>query len=308
MFKQTFTNLTKLPKQRVRQWLSTFETIICDADGVLWHFDKAIDGAPETFNLLKSSGRSMFVVTNNSAVTSDVLIKKANDFGIEVNNGFMLTSAMSIANYLASKKFEKKVYIVGEPGIKEELAKIDICSFSVSAEKADIAMYTFAKEMKLDPEVGAVIVAKDDTFTVHTIMRACGYLLNERVLFLGTCLDGAYPIGNNRVLVGAGAMIAAVKTISGRKPLILGKPNPWMVKEACNSGLINPETTLMIGDTLKTDMLFARNSGFQSLFVCTGVNTLKDIEMIRCSGNQKLLEMVPDAYLPSFSDLQEFIC
>lgn len=183
MFRQTCTILTKLPKQRVRQWLSTFETIICDADGVLWHFDKAIEGAPETFNLLNSSGRRTFVVTNNSAVISDVLVKKANDFGIEVKDGFMLTSSLSIAKYLAGKKFAKKAYVVGEPGIREELAKLDICSFSVNYEKTDKSMFKYAMEMKLDPDVGAVIVGKDDTFTVQTIIRACGYLQNKQVLF-----------------------------------------------------------------------------------------------------------------------------
>ncbi|KAL7733803.1 hypothetical protein ACLKA6_011526 [Drosophila palustris] len=308
MFKQTCTNLTKLPKQRVRQWLSTFETIICDADGVLWHFNKSIDGAPETFNLLKSSGRRTFVVTNNSAELAEVLVKKANGFGIDVNDASMLTSATSIAKYLASKKFGKKAYVVGESGIREELAKLDICSFSVNYEKTDMSMLKYAKAMKLDPDVGAVIVGKDDTFTVQTIIRACGYLQNPRVLFLGTCLDGAYPIGNNRVLIGAGAMIAAIKTISERQPLILGKPNPMMVQEERNNGLINPETTLMIGDTLKTDILFAYNSGFQSMFVGTGVNNLEMVERIRCGGNKKLMAMIPDTYLPSLADLQEFIC
>ncbi|XP_034109926.2 glycerol-3-phosphate phosphatase [Drosophila albomicans] len=307
MFKQSFTNLSKLPKQRVRQWLSTFETIICDADGVLWHFNKAIEGAPETFNLLKASGRRMFVVTNNSGVESSALIKKARSFGIELDDNHMLTSAMAIAHYLGSKKFSKKAYIIGEPGINHELSKFDICSFAVQNEQSDKSMLQFAKEMKLDPEVGAVIVAKDDTFNVQTIMRACAYLLNNRVLFLGTCLDGAYPIGNNRVLVGAGAMIAAIKTISGRKPLILGKPNPMMVNELRNCGHINPETTLMIGDTLKTDILFAHNSGFQSLFVGTGVSTVKDVEAARCSGTQQGMAMVPDTYLPSLVQLQEFV-
>ncbi|KAH8372430.1 hypothetical protein KR093_011585 [Drosophila rubida] len=307
MFKQTFTNLTQLPKQRVRQWLGTFETIICDADGVLWHFNKAIDGAPETFNLLKDSGRRMFIVTNNSSDESNALIKKARTFGIQLNDGHMATSAMSIAYYLANKKFKKKAYIVGEMGIKQELDKFDICSFMVKNEQGDKSMLQMAKEMKIEPDVGAVIVAKDDTFTVQTIIRACAYLLNKQVLFLGTCLDAAYPIGNNRMLVGAGAMIAAIKAISGRKPLILGKPNPLMFSEAINCGLINPETTLMIGDTLKTDILFAHNSGFQSMFVATGVNTVQDVEAARCSGTELGMAMVPDTFLPSLALLQEFV-
>ncbi|ALC43007.1 CG11291 [Drosophila busckii] len=306
-FKQTFTNLTKLPATQVQQWIKSFETIICDADGVLWHFDKAIPGAAETFNQLQSSGRRCFVVTNNSGVTSDDLVKKANGFGIKLPEENMLTSARAIASYLSSNKFQKKVYFIGEEGIGKELDKVGIKSFAVRGEMGGQAMHDFAKELQLDPEVGAIVVGKDDCFTVPAIIRASSYLQDPKVLFLGTCLDAAYPIGNKRVMVGAAAMIAAVKAISGRRPLILGKPNPWMVKEQRTSGLIKPEKTLMIGDTVYTDMLFAHNNGFQSLFVGTGVSSVKDVEQLRHSGNKKHLTMVPDTYLPTLGHLKEFL-
>ncbi|EDW70087.1 glycerol-3-phosphate phosphatase [Drosophila virilis] len=307
MFKQSCTNLTTIPKQRVRQWLSTFETVVFDADGVLWHFNKAIDGSVEAYNQIRASGKRNFIVTNNSSMSNDSLVKKANDLGLDVDKNHMLSSSMSIANYLMTKNFQKKVYVVGDAGITEELGKLNICSFTVAPEQQEKSMHQVSLEMVMDPDVGAVVVGKDDTFNVTTIIRACNYLRNRKTLFLGTCLDTLYPIANNRIIIGAGAMIAAIKTVSGRKPLIMGKPNPWLLREPVSCGVINPETTLMIGDTLATDILFAHYNGFQSLFVGTGVNSLKDVEKLRNSGNEKMMHMVPDTYLPKLGFIHEFL-
>lgn len=249
MFKHTCTNLTTLPRQRVRQWLNGFETIICDADGVLWHFDESIDGSVEAFNGIQDSGRNIFIVSNNSCLSSENIRKKACNFGFNVLPNHVLNSGKAVGNYLSSKNFQKKVFVVGGIGIIEELEKLNICGFQFENERIKKSMREFATEMSVDADVGAVVVGRDDAFNVCKIIRACCYLKKPQTLFLGSCLDAAYPIGNNRVLAGAAAMIASVKTVTSRKPLILGKPNPWIVREPIKSGVINPGTTLMIGDT-----------------------------------------------------------
>jgi len=93
MFKQTCSDLTKLPKQRVRQWLSSIESVICDADGVLWHFSKALDGAVDTFNQLNTSGRKTFIVSNNSEISRIDMAKKAKDLGFTIQEDSVLTSS-----------------------------------------------------------------------------------------------------------------------------------------------------------------------------------------------------------------------
>lgn len=59
--------------------------------------------------------------------------------------------------------------------------------------------------------------------------------------------------------------------------------------------------------SLATDILFAHYNGFQSLFVGTGVNSLKDVEKLRNSGNEKMMHMVPDTYLPKLCFINEFL-
>lgn len=59
--------------------------------------------------------------------------------------------------------------------------------------------------------------------------------------------------------------------------------------------------------SLRTDIAFAYNSGFQSMLVGTGINTLKDVDRVRKSGDAKQLPQVPDVYLPSLAHLQKFL-
>ncbi|XP_068146914.1 chronophin [Drosophila tropicalis] len=308
MFKQTCTHLAKLPKADVIQWLNSFESIITDADGVLWHFDKAIDGSVDTFNLMRAKGKQTFVVTNNASQLTEKIHKKATNFGFELKEDQVLTASLAVANFLKAKKFKKKVYVLGEEGIVQELAKAGICGTSKTPERnPKEPVVEYARNMSIDPDVGAVVVAKDDEFTIAKIMTACSYLMNPRVVFLGTCLDAAYPVGNG-VIVGAAAMVSAVSAICKRKPLILGKPNPTMVAELQNKGVIKPATTLMVGDTLQTDILLAHNCGFQSLFVGSGVNSLEDVNELQESGDEKKMVLVPDTYVPSLAHLQEYLC
>ncbi|XP_017057743.1 chronophin [Drosophila ficusphila] len=307
MFKQTCSDLTKLPKQKVRQWLSTFESVICDADGVLWHFSKALEGSADVFNLLSASGRKTFVVSNNSEISRTDMAKKAKDLGFEVEEASVLTSSFSVANFLSAKNFQKKAFVMGENGIQQELECLGI-STVIMAEKLEKPLHEFVADLKLDPEVGAVVVGKDEDFNMAKLVRAGTYLLNPETLFLGTCLDAAYPIGNNRVVLGAAAPLAAMKALTGRMPLVMGKPNPWMAAPLLQSGLIKPETTLMVGDTLETDIHFSANCGFQSLMVGSGVNSLKDVQKILEEGDPKQMNLVPDTYLPSLGHLQEFLC
>ncbi|XP_026849942.1 pyridoxal phosphate phosphatase-like [Drosophila persimilis] len=91
-------------------------------------------------------------------------------------------------------------------------------------------------------------------------------------------------------------------------PLILGKPNPLMVEQLLQCGVLKRESTLMVGDTLYTDILFASNCGFQSLFVGTGVSILKEVRQICNDEGHSKVDMIPDTYLPSLGHLREFLC
>jgi hypothetical protein len=70
-------------------------------------------------------------------------------------------------------------------------------------------------------------------------------------------------------LPGNGAMVGVVSAITGRAPVVTGKPDPAMHAECVRrTGARRP---LVVGDRLDTDIEGARRAGAASLLVFTGV-------------------------------------
>ncbi|XP_022217764.2 glycerol-3-phosphate phosphatase [Drosophila obscura] len=308
MFKRSCTLLAKAPQQQVLEWLGSIETILFGSDGVLWKFDDPIKGSVETFNALRAKGKRCFIVTNDSSMVASELAQKAMCLGFKVEEKEVLSSAACISNYLVAKKFNKKVLVVGDTGIRKELEKAGIQSVTTDQEAGEGQMGHFARQIEVDPDVGAVVVGRDESFNVSKIVVAGTYLLNPKVLFLGTCMDTYYPVCDKRVTVGAAAMVAAIEKSSKRKPLIMGKPNPQMVNKLRQSGSLKPEKTLVIGDRLNSDIIFASNCGYKSLLVGSGAGSLEEAQKLQKEGNEKKLKMVPDTYLPSLGHLMDYLC
>jgi HAD superfamily hydrolase (TIGR01450 family) len=91
---------------------------------------------------------------------------------------------------------------------------------------------------------------------------------------------------------GAGAIVAAIETASGKKAVVLGKPGDFAFRMIMEEHGIRAEEMLMVGDRLDTDIMFARNCGIKSALVLSGVSKKKDIGKIK-----------PDYVFDSVADL-----
>lgn len=99
------------------------EAFIFDCDGVIWRGDSLIDGVPETLDMLRSMGKKLIFVTNNSTKSRKGYQSKFTKLGLKVSPEEIYSSSFAAAAYLDSTKFPKdqKIYVVGEVGIQEEL-------------------------------------------------------------------------------------------------------------------------------------------------------------------------------------------
>ena len=99
-------------------------------------------------------------------------------------------------------------------------------------------------------------------------------------------------------------MVAAVKTASGREPIVLGKPSKFMfeIVQQRHPG-IKAERTLMIGDRANTDILLGKNCGLQTLMVGSGVHKLSEARLWEASQDPEERRMVPDYYVDKLGDL-----
>uniref|UniRef100_A0A6P4FCN5 Glycerol-3-phosphate phosphatase n=1 Tax=Drosophila rhopaloa TaxID=1041015 RepID=A0A6P4FCN5_DRORH len=307
MFKRSLSHLDKLPKAQVAEWLGGIDTIICSSDGVLWQENDPIEGSVEAFNAIKAKGKRGLIATNDCSLTTSDLVQKAKCLGFQIQDQDMLSSAGSITSYLTDRKFKKKVLVLGGDGICKELQKEGFCSVVNNQRPDGRSRFNYAKTLVLDPDVGAVLVARDDAMEVNQLLVACNYLQNPKILFLATCTDGFLTFGKRRI-PDAGTVAASIQVIVNRMPTVLGKPNPRMLGKLLESGEIKPERTLVIGNSLKADIGFANICGFHSLLVGQDNGALEQAEKIQKEEDEKKMKLVPDTFLSSLAPFLEYLC
>ncbi|KFW87348.1 SH3 domain-binding protein 1, partial [Manacus vitellinus] len=102
---------------------------------------------------------------------------------------------------------------------------------------------------------------------------------------------------------GTGSLTAAVETASGRKALVVGKPNTYMFDCIVERFGVDPSRTLMVGDRLETDILFGKNCGLATILTLTGVSRLEEAQAYMASDSAAAKDLVPNYYVDSIADL-----
>ena len=273
---------------------STYDGIVCDMDGVLWRGQEEIPRSIDALNVLKERGKSVVFVTNNSSTTRLAVSKRLLSLGYDANPSDIITSSSVTADYLKNKlsnndvsdigdvqKSQIKVFMIGNPALREELEASDFQVLSVpDTEPANLEQEEFTQLQKsLDADIRAVVVGVDSSFTFRKLSISGLYLLNERCLFVATNPDNGNRISDGGMHPETGSLAAAVQSLSGIKPTICGKPShiivDYVMKQLQNS---NPDRLLMVGDRLDTDIAFANAARFHSCLVFSGVTSEGEAE------------------------------
>jgi NagD protein len=76
---------------------------------------------------------------------------------------------------------------------------------------------------------------------------------------------------------GTGALAALLESASGQRAYYLGKPNPFMFVMARKRLGLRTGETVMVGDTMETDIRGAFEAGMQSFLVLSGSTKFEDV-------------------------------
>jgi NagD protein len=122
-------------------------------------------------------------------------------------------------------------------------------------------------------EPDGVLVGFDTELTYARLCRAA-YWISKGKPFVATHPDRVCPTDQPTVLVDCGAICAALEQASGRAPdVVLGKPDPCMLRGILSRHSLAPAQLAMVGDRLYTDMAMARQAGALGVLVLTGETT-----------------------------------
>lgn len=289
----------------IGEFLDKFDVFLFDCDGVLWSGDHLFEGTVETLELLRSKGKKVVFVTNNSTKSRQDYQKKLTNLGIPSNVEEVFASAYSAAIYISRilrlPGPRNKVFVLGESGIEQELRteNVPFIGGTDPSLRRDITPEDFAglaDGSLLDPDVGIVLAGLDFHVNYLKLSMAFQYLQRGAV-FLATNLDSTLPMSRT-FFPGAGSISIPLVYMIGRQPTALGKPSQAMMDAIEGKFHFDRARTCMVGDRLNTDIQFGIEGGLGgTLAVLTGVSKKEDWEAEDAA-------FVPVYYVDTLSDLR----
>ncbi len=246
------------------QDFTNIRALIIDMDGVLWHGDQAQAGMGDFFKTLRELKLPFILATNNAGITAEQYVTKLANMGVTVALKEILTSGMATALYLSERynPKETRVFVIGGIGARQPLLDL---GFSLTG------LY----ETEPDRRPHLVVCGIDREISWDKLATAT-LNLSAGAHFIGTNGDVSLPTERG-LTHGNGAILAALTAATGVKPMIIGKPEPIIYRQALSALNVDPAYTIAIGDRLDTDILGAVRTGIRSLMVLSGVSTEQDV-------------------------------
>jgi NagD protein len=227
---------------------------LIDMDGVLVRGRTIIPGADVFIRQLQASASEYLVLTNNPRYTPADLSHRLGTLGLEVPAERIFTSAMATARFMRSQKPGGTAFVLGESGLTSAIHS---------------AGYVITD---LSPDY---VVLGEGSFDLELLTKAIR-LVSSGSHFIATNPDPSGP-GEGGTVPACGAMAAFIEKASGVSPYFVGKPNPLMMRMALNYLDVHSEDTVMVGDTMATDIKGGVESGMATILVLTGVTRREDV-------------------------------
>jgi|GEM_PF-2789005 len=254
--------------------------MILDNDGVLRREGLQLPGVVELYAELAKSQIHNVLLSNNSRVTSEGLVKQMHKFGVsDFRQDQAMTSAEGAAAWLrqhpsTERAKDMRVFAVGEGGVHQSLQK---AGFTLANDQWN------GKSWSSQPT--DVVVGFHTNMDYQTTMAPAWNAIRNGARWVHTNGDVSYRNEEGEELPANGAQLAYLATTGKQPAVVIGKPEIGMAEAALyRMGVTQEQTRIaVVGDNLVEDMTLAKNlrqAGWQAegWMVLTGVTTREQAE------------------------------
>lgn len=232
---------------------------LLDMDGTIYLDGVLFPKTSEFLNHVKSIGGRYLFLTNNSSKSVDDYVEKLNSVGVLASYQDFLTSSQATARHLIENHVQKKIYVLGTRSLKKEL------------EGQGLNVVD-----RFSNDIECLLVGFDTELTFRKLEDACKILKSD-VHYIATNPDWVCPTSYGFV-PDCGSICRMLQEATDKKPLFIGKPEPFMAYLAMEKAGFSREETIIIGDRIYTDIACGINAGITTALVLSGETKREDIQ------------------------------
>jgi len=253
--------------------IDKYEIIFFDAFGVIKTYQGLVPGIEKTFSYLESQGKEYYIVTNDASRSPVQLAESYHRMGLTViTPERIVSSGMLTKEYLDLKVLDGIVAYLGTPDSAHYIETSGLHTLPVSE----------INSTNID-KVNALIFLDDEGFNWFEDLNKTVNILRKRTIpVIVANTDHAYPLSVSDVSIAVGGIASMIETIVGKKFIRFGKPDSQMFMFAYDLVReyrpISKKEIVMVGDTLKTDILGGNKFGFDTVLVLSGNTQAHDAE------------------------------
>jgi HAD superfamily hydrolase (TIGR01458 family) len=239
--------------------------LLLDLDGTLYVGDEPVEGAREAVGRLRASGIAIRYVTNTTRKPRRWVCEHLLSLGFEVEETEIFTPASAAAGLIG----EKSCYPLVDESLLEDLEGVPFAE--------DHPDYVLVGDL-------------GEGFTHNRLNAAFRCLMEGAELI--ALQKNRYWRTEDGLSLDAGPFVAALEYASGKKAVVVGKPEEGFFRLAVEDLGLEAHEVAMVGDDAEVDVAGSQAAGLKGIQVKTGKY-------------RPGVEGRPDLVLESFAELPE---
>ena len=229
---------------------------ILDMDGTFFLGERLLPGGLEFLALLNRLELPFSFLTNNTSRSRADYVKKLVGLGVGEEDARVFTAGDAVIRYL-----------------REHFDGQDVCLIGTRSLREDFRAAGLRLEYR---KPAAVVLGYDTELTYAKLVRLCSFV-REGLPYFATHPDVNCPTPNGPI-PDIGATMALVEKSTGRLPdKVFGKPDRNLIEQLAGSLNLRPQSLVMVGDRLYTDIAMGTTAGVGTVLVLSGETKREDL-------------------------------